>query len=260
MKKPFRGISMFLVLVLVFVFTQGSKFFSFSEQAFTRASAERTVPVIKRFDPLRDAPKRELPSQVRLQVPFTTQAPFANWVPPFDEACEEASLIMLEYYLLDQSLLADQARLEIELFTDWATKNGYHIDVSVQELAKMATKYYQRKTKVYLGNQVTIASIKRLLSLGYPIIIPAAGRELQNPHFQNGGPPYHMLVITGYDAEYFYAHDPGTRFGEFYAYPIDLLYQAIHNWNGSKETVAKGMKAMMVLEDERITAPDSVRK
>jgi len=251
---------MFLVLILVFVFTQWPKIFAFSGQKLMRTSVERTVPVIKRFDPLRDAPKRELLPEVRLQVPFTTQTPFAEWVPPFDEACEEASLIMLEYHLLDQALNPDLARLEIELFTDWATKNDYHIDVSIQELAKMASKYYQRKPKVYLGNQVTVASIKRLLDLGYPVIIPAAGKELQNPHFQNGGPPYHMLVITGYDAEHFYTHDPGTRFGESYAYPIDRLYQAIHNWNGSKETVSKGMKAMMVLEDERITGSGFARK
>lgn len=253
--KHLRNISIFLVLILTFVFTQWPKIIT---TTFSAPALELKAP-IKRFDPLRNTPKTELPLEVRLEVPFTSQAPFSKWVPPFDEACEEASLIMLEYYLLQEELTPDMARLEIELMTDWATKEGFHIDVSVQELARIATKYYERKPKIYTGNQVTLSAIKRLLHLGYPVIVPAAGQDLKNPHFQNGGPPYHMLVIVGYDQENFYAHDPGTRFGESYAYPIDRLYNAIHNWNGSKTTIRTGPKAIMVLEDERIT-PDYVRK
>ena len=39
-----------------------------------------------------------LPSKVSIEVPFTSQAPFANWDEYHEEACEEASIIMVKYF------------------------------------------------------------------------------------------------------------------------------------------------------------------
>jgi hypothetical protein len=70
---------------------------------------------------------------------------------------------------------------------------------------------------------------------------------LGNPYFSGDGPPYHMLVLTGYKRGKFITNDPGTRRGEGYMYKEDVIMNAIHDWAGSKETIRDGEKAMMVV-------------
>lgn len=202
-----------------------------------------------RFDPLPDlqAQSQSMSSQMRLQVPFTPQAPLANWDPPFDEACEEASLLMAEYYLQGKALSAEVATEAITELTTWQAEHGYDIDITVQQLAAIAREYYGRNAAVYTEAEVTKENIMLLLDAGYPVIIPAAGQDLGNPYFSGEGPPYHMLVITGYDSEYFYTNDPGTKRGEGYQYDHDVLLESIHDWTGTKETIRTGERAMMVL-------------
>lgn len=71
------------------------------------------------FDPLKTAKRISLPSQVLLSVPFTPQAPHANWNPPFDESCEEASLIMVNRYLSGQEITPDTVSEKIRALVEW---------------------------------------------------------------------------------------------------------------------------------------------
>jgi uncharacterized protein YvpB len=63
------------------------------------------------------------------------------------------------------------------------------------------------------------------------LIAHVAGRELRNKYFQQPGPLYHVLVLTGYDQRYFYAHDPGTRRGADYRYTHATIMNALHDFN-----------------------------
>lgn len=202
---------------------------------------------IEEFNPLARVVSG-LPTRMMLDVPFTSQAPGGNWSPPYDEACEEASLIMVDYFLRGKTLDAATADSEIRKLTSWVASHGYGVDVGAQESAEIMLNYFFRQSKVYTGDQVSIQNIKGLLNFGYPVIVPVQGQDLGNPNFTSGGPPYHMIVIVGYDETYFYAHDPGTRNGEAYPYKIETLYNAIHDWTGSKSTVRNGERAMMVLK------------
>lgn len=40
-----------------------------------------------------------LPASKLLDVPFASQAPYEDWHLPYKEACEETSIIMVQYYL-----------------------------------------------------------------------------------------------------------------------------------------------------------------
>src|SRR3989338_6107342 len=42
--------------------------------------------------------KKPLPAEINLKIPFTSQAPRANWNLPYGEACEEASALMVHYF------------------------------------------------------------------------------------------------------------------------------------------------------------------
>ena len=192
-------------------------------------------------------PTSSLPASISLAVPFTIQAPFQNWTDFYNEACEEAALITVIHYLENEGFTQKGADEEIIALADYETENGYAIDVTIQELSQIAVNYYKKQTQIFTGTEVTAEKIKELLNQNHPVIIPAAGQLLGNPNFRGDGPPYHMLVIRGYDDKYFYTNDPGTRHGENYRYDQQVLLNAIHDWTGDKATIETGEKAMMIV-------------
>lgn len=174
-----------------------------------------------------------LPEKAYVKVPFTTQAPKANWDEIHEETCEEASLIMMKHFLEGSTFgSTDQADQELLSLVDWETQNGYLVDVTLSQLNEIAKNHFGiRNGTVKTG--ISADDIKRELAAGHPVIVGAAGKILPNPNFRNGGPVYHMLVVVGYDKEGFITHDPGTRKGENFRYTVDGLYNAIHDWNAS---------------------------
>lgn len=198
-------------------------------------------------DPLSIAKVVTPNERVLLKVPFSSQAPFHNWNPPYDEACEETAIIMVEYHLRGADLHKETADTEINEIVAWQKERGFIVDIDVSDTAFHAKNFYGRNTHVYYNNDVTEQNIKKLLTAGYPVIIPAAGKMLANPNYRNGGPPYHMVVLTGYDDANFFAHDPGTQFGANHSYSTQTIMEAIHDWNGSKSTIDTGRKAMLVI-------------
>ncbi len=203
------------------------------------------------FDPLNNE-STELTETKQLNVQFTAQAPTQKWVIPYDEACEEASMIMIDYYHNEKPLTTESADSEILALTGWVADQGYAVDVGAFEMQKITAEYYGKKVKVYTGDEVTIENIKKLISMGYPIIVPFAGQQVGNKNYIYPGPPYHVLVLTGYDENNFYTNDPGTQFGQNYIYDQQLFFDAIHDWAGSKSNVLEGQKAMLVIEDNKI--------
>jgi hypothetical protein len=207
-----------------------------------------TVQQEVEFNPLDEARYLRVPEEVLLGVPFTSQAPHKNWVLPYTEACEEASLIMAEYFFRNQGLDAETADYEINQLLEYEAEEGWGVDIGVAEVAQMAREKYGRQTKIHKSADVTIYNIEHLLAAGYPIIVPAAGRELDNPNYIGDGPAYHMVVLIGYNGEYFYAHDPGTQFGAVYPYEKNSFMNAIHDWTGGRSTITEGQKAILVIE------------
>lgn len=198
------------------------------------------------FADTESAPSGSLPGSVRINVPFVPQAPFAEWDELHQEACEEMSLLLVKAYLEGHAEYSpEEAEAELQDFIAWQTENGYSYDVSVGELATITKeKYGLNAVATY---DITIDDIKRELAKGNPVIVPAAGQMLGNPYFSGDGPPYHMLVISGYDSDEFITQDVGTRRGKDYRYDQDVLFEAIHDWTGSKETIREGRKAMVVV-------------
>ncbi len=67
-----------------------------------------------------------IPATLMLPVPFTPQAPTANWDAPHNEACEEASAIMAAAYFAgstDVNLKPDYVESEIAKLTKWQEDN-----------------------------------------------------------------------------------------------------------------------------------------
>jgi len=168
---------------------------------------------------------------INLSVPFQSQAPFGNWQLPYQEACEEAAVIMVEHYLSNDSLTATFMNEHILDLVSWEQEHGYKVDVSINELQIIVEEYYGRQTLVI--DPVTENALTEQLNMGRAVIVPVAGRELNNPNFTPPGPIYHMLVIKGYtDDGFFITNDPGTRNGADYLYESEVLMAAIRDWDG----------------------------
>ncbi|OGI16427.1 MAG: hypothetical protein A3J63_04010 [Candidatus Moranbacteria bacterium RIFCSPHIGHO2_02_FULL_40_12b] len=192
--------------------------------------------------------KEEIPENIFIKVPFTTQTPQANWDERHEEACEEASLIMVAYYIQNKKLNREIAEKEIQdLINFQLEKYGDYKDSDAAGMVKLAADYYNIKNlKVIYDFEK--AEIKKQLAKGKPIIVPAAGRKLGNPNFTYPGPLYHALALVGYDGNTIITNDPGTRKGEGYKYNIDILYKAIHDFPGNIGEIEKGRKAMIIIE------------
>lgn len=189
---------------------------------------------------------QSLPLRVLIEVPFASQAPFSDWGMPYQEACEEASMILVHHYLEQIPLSLEVMDEEIKKVVAYEVDElGFHADTNTEEMATVAQKFYgHRATVTY---DMTIDDIKRELAKGNPVIVPLAGRDLGNPYYSGQGPWYHVLVIIGYDTKYFITNDVGTRHGAGYKYRYNVLFDAIHDWTGMKEDIHAGRKAMLVL-------------
>lgn len=186
-----------------------------------------------------------IPNKASLSVPFTVQAPFANWDDPYQEACEEAALLTVHAYIAGEELTPESADEQLLDLIDWESKNKYSQDVTISELAEIAEAYYGYSATII--ENPSIEDIEGQIAEGNPVIVPAAGRMLGNPYFSGEGPWYHMLIITGYTSRYFITNDPGTRRGEDYKYKHNVLMESIHDWTGIKEEIQKGRKVVLVL-------------
>jgi uncharacterized protein YvpB len=137
------------------------------------------------------------------------------------------------------------AESEIHDLIIFEDQNGYKVDVTVSQLNEIAQKHFNMQSGRVIKN-ATIDDIKREIASGKPVIVPAAGKLLDNPNFRNGGPKYHMLVIKGYDKDGFITNDPGTRKGEYFRYTYDNLYNAIHDWDDGD--ILNGGKNILVFD------------
>jgi len=196
-----------------------------------------------------------LPSSFDAKVAFASQAPFGDWGMPYQEACEEASMILAAKYFKKEPLDKNIMDEEILKLTKWEDDNGYPIDLTAAQVVEVLNKYFGIKSSV--TSDVTTDVIKHELVAGNLIILPLAGRDIGNPYFQTPGPLYHMLVVRGYNKTEFITNDPGTKRGEVYRYKYNVLLSAAHDWTGGvriykdprpEPDMSKGAKVMIVVE------------
>lgn len=190
----------------------------------------------------------EIPAEINLAVPFTSQAPFARWDAFDEEMCEEAALAMVNrFYQNRQFSSKDDSQNALKEIKEWEEKNLLDWKSNnAEEIARVARKMlnYQSAKVIDL---VDFQQIKEQLAQQNPVILPAAGRELKNPNFKQLGPLYHMLVVRGWLADgRIITNDPGTRRGQGYIYDQQILWDAIHDWNSGD--VSNGKKVMVVLK------------
>lgn len=191
----------------------------------------------------------KLPDKVELSVPFLCQAPFADWSEPWQNACEEAAIVMAIHYVHNYPLDKESGNQEIlGLVKYQELRWGGHHDLTAQKTAQLMAEYYKYK-KYKLVYQFGIEDMKKELAQGNLVLTPMAGKLLGNRYYRRPGPAYHYMVFKGYDnrSGEFITNDSGTKRGEGFRYKYEVAYNAIHDWAGTKENIAQGKKAMIIV-------------
>lgn len=167
-----------------------------------------------------------------LNVPFTPQAPRADWRQPWFDACEETTIAMVDRYYRGETFLSVDNAAD-NILHAWLLKEllyGPSYDEPAEKIAGIINAYYP--WEAYVVDNPSIEQIKVEIDDAKPVIAVVSGKELYNPYFRDGGPPFHTVVISGYDdeREVFITQEPGTRRGEDFEYSYDLLMAAMHDF------------------------------
>lgn len=249
MKKLTRKRLLYAALFIVLILALSSGSWYFARHYLASKSQQREAPEVTIEQPkatetaIEATPAEEapvavstIPKSAEIKMQFASQAPYGNWDQPYQDACEEASIIIDRYYLDKLNLTKDIMNEQILAMVDWQMKNwGGHSDLPSEKTLELAQNFYGINGQVIYNYDVDL--IKQKIADGIPVLIPADGRKLNNPNFKNGGPAYHMLVTKGYDSKNFITNDPGTRKGEGYVYPYETVLNSVKDPTGGQKSI-----------------------
>jgi hypothetical protein len=177
-------------------------------------------------------------SGVLLTVPYINESPDNSWTGPWKNACEEASMTMVDkYYYGLSSVSIAVAKKEMTIFFDYQNKlwggNANSDTARTAQMINAETIY-----NATIIEKPTLTQIKSELQAKRPVIVPLYGFDLHNPNIPfvpaPRGTSYHMFVIIGYDdiAKEFITNDPGdSKDGAGYRYDYDVVMNAIHDYS-----------------------------
>lgn len=182
---------------------------------------------------------------INLAVPFAPQAPFANWDQPYQDACEEATIVMIERYFRSAPLSLQEMDAELLRMVRFQDERyGFYRDSNAAETARLAEAYYPHLSARVVYD-VTADAIRAAVSSGNPVLVLVDGRRLGNPFYKPPGPSRHTLVIKGVKGSSFITNDPGTRRGADFVYPSERVMGSLVDYDGG--TPGTGKRSMILL-------------
>lgn len=177
---------------------------------------------------------------------FFSQAPYWNRNQPYQDACEEASLLIWQYYIrwfkktkteYNQDLL-DMVELEMEML--W-----YFESTTIMEMKQIINRR-DPSINARIIEHPSIKDIEREISKNNVVVAPFYWKWLKNPHYALWWPEYHFLVIKWYTKDHFITHDVWTMHWENRYYDKNLIMDNIHDRN--RTDVQKWAARVLILE------------
>jgi hypothetical protein len=177
-------------------------------------------------------------SQVVMTVPYISEAPDNVWTGPWKNACEEASIVMVDkYYYGKSAVTISEAKKEMTMLFNVQNKiwggNANSDAMRTAQLINDNTIY-----NAVIIDSPTISQIKKELQQNRPVITPLYGFDLHNENIPfvpaPRGTSYHMFVIIGYDdiKKEFITNDSGdTIDGVSHRYSYDVVMNALHDYS-----------------------------
>lgn len=176
-------------------------------------------------------------TQITLPVVYINEAPDDNWTGPWKNACEEASMAMVEnYYLSKKSVSIKEAKNFMQAMFNTQNKlYGSNADSDATRTASLINNYSNFNGLVI--DNPTVEQIKQELQQKRPVISLHYGFDLQNKNIPfvpaPRGSSYHMMVIIGYDdnTQEFITNDTGDRKqGQEHRYNYELFMNSLHDF------------------------------
>jgi len=176
------------------------------------------------------------PEVLQLAVPYINEAPEGKWVGPWKNACEEASITMVEkFYQGKNEVTVEEAKeFMMMLFEKQFKIWGSDRDADAERAVRIINDFTSY-TAVIKDNP-TIEDIKKEIIEGHPVISLHYGKDLNNPNipFLATGSYYHMMVIIGFDdlTQEFITNDDGdTKTGAAHRYDYYLFLKSLHDFD-----------------------------
>lgn len=250
----FKKIGLFLIIVLTFLFI------IFRKNIFISPKIENKINEVKNTvenvqETIIPKPTKildtGLPNKHLIKTSFVPQSPEQNWDQPWQDTCEEAALLTVNYFYKNQNPDISTIRDDILKMIEFENSQNFTHDMNIDQMVFVSQTYLGFKTNII--SKPTIEDIKKYISQDIPVVVPANGKTLyqENKHFTNGGPYYHNLTILGYDDDkkQFIVHDVGTKSGAYFKYSYQLLIDSIHDFPESKrkEDINTGSKRVLIL-------------
>lgn len=185
-------------------------------------------------------------AEFNLGVPFTSQAPERDWEQPWQDACEEAAILMLDAYYKGYGLSPLFAKEEILKLISWEEDLGWGGSINIEKIKQLAEEYFGFIGRTKIIEDPTVDQIKDFVRSGNPVLVVADGRILPNQYYTDGGPDYHALIIRGFTETEFITNDPGINTGTNFIFPIDDVMDSIRDWNNGD--VKNGRRVILVIE------------
>jgi hypothetical protein len=193
----------------------------------------------------------DLPANVSLPVPFTSQAPLNDWAAK-QHTCEEATLVMVDQYFKgkrDGALIDPRtADAAINLISTWKPVQ----DMRYAQYGEMARSYLGYAYQILDATRI---NIKTELALGRPVIVGVRTHGLGNPHYpgfyshheETGWSVSHYIDVVGYDSnDTVILNDPGITAGHGYHISFDQLFFAISDLDQAYPALNDGQKILVL--------------
>lgn len=224
------GVFMFAIVATILFLNTSKK--NITEQGITTSgpTLETPKPTTPEVSP---ATK---PEKVALDVPYVSEAPNNIWVGPWKNACEEASITMVEkFYKGEKVVNLTEAKAFMQMLFDVQDKVfGSNANSDAERSNYLVNNY--SSFKGVIKTNPTIEEIKRQIDGGHPVIAFHNGFNLKNPNipFLPTGSAYHSTVVEGYDdnKKEFIVDDPGDEIdGVNHRYGYNLYMNSLNDYN-----------------------------
>ncbi len=172
-----------------------------------------------------------------LAVPYVSQAPYGVWVEPWQNACEETTIAMVDAFYGKRTLTRATGTTAIRLALKLREhRHGKSLDESAEVMKDIINSYYPWEASVV--RNPTLEQIMEEIKNGRPVIALTHGKALGNPRFQQGGPDYHTIVLSGFNepTKEFITQEPGTSIGQNHRYSFTTVMNALHDFVPNKKT------------------------
>lgn len=171
-----------------------------------------------------------------LPVPYTSEMPEGIEKRPWVNACEEASIVMIDKFYQGESTISTSTAIGAMkvLFAIQDKLYGSNDNSSSEHTAYLINNYESYRATI--KENPTLEEIKNELRNNRPVLSFHYGFDLKNKNipFSPNGSSYHAMVIVGYDdsKQSFLTHDPGdTIEGANHLYDYQLFMNSFHDYN-----------------------------